>query len=99
MRVPEAVLLLVGSLILSGCVASSESSPVRWSTGFWFWEGSSLDPAYSGETLDVLFAQVGTIRLENDRQSVTGPAARWNVYGHWPDEMPAARDYWLVFRY
>lgn len=99
MRVPEAVLLLIGSLGLSGCVASSQAQPVRWTTGFWFWDGSSLDPAYSGETLDVLFAQVGTIRFDSNRWSTVEPAQRWNTYGRWPDRMPAARDYWLVYRY
>jgi len=99
MRLPEAVLLLIGSLGLSGCVASSQSPPVRWTTGFWFWEGSSLDPAYSGETVDVLFAQVGTIRSDRDRRSAAEPAERWNTYGRWPDQMPPARDYWLVYRY
>jgi hypothetical protein len=86
MRLPAAVLLLMGSLGLSGCVASSQSPPARWTTGFWFWKGSALDPAYSGETVDVLFAQVGTINA--------GLLERWQVYGRWPDQMPPARDYW-----
>jgi hypothetical protein len=99
MRLPKAVLLLIGSLALSGCVASSQSPPVRWTAGFWFWDGSSLDPACSGDTVDVLFAQVGTIRSDSDRRAASGHAERWNTYGRWPDEMPAARDYWLVYRY
>ena len=44
MRVPEAVLLLIGSLGLSGCVASSQSPPVRWTTGFWFWAAVRSTP-------------------------------------------------------
>lgn len=96
---PEAAILLIGSLGLSGCVASSQSPPTRWTTGFWFWEGSSLDPAYSGETVDVLFAQVGTIRSEGARRPAAEPAERWFTYGRWPKQMPSARDYWLVYRY
>ncbi len=99
MRVLEAVLLLTGSLGLSGCVASSQPPPLRWTTGFWFWEGSSLDPAYSGATLDVLFVQVGTLRSDRDGRAGADPAERWYTYGRWPDQMPAARDYWLVYRY
>jgi hypothetical protein len=99
MRVTQAVLLLIGSLGLSGCVASSQSPALRWTAGFWFWEGSSLDPAYSGATLDVLFAQVGTISSDSDRRPAAEPVKRWHTYGRWPDQMPAARDYWLVYRY
>jgi hypothetical protein len=101
MRVPEVVLLLAASLGLSGCNASSQSPPPRWTSGFWFWSGSSLDPAYSGEALDVLFVQVGTISLETlprfvRQQNVVG---RWNAFGSFPRQMPAARDYWMVYRY
>jgi hypothetical protein len=49
--------------------------------------------------VDVLFAQVGTIRSDSDRRLAAEPAARWYTYGRWPDQMPAARDYWLVYRY
>lgn len=99
MRVLEAVLLLIGTRGLSGCVASSQSPPVHWDTGFWFWQGSSLDPAYSGETVDVIFVQVGTISLDSGRRLPAESAEQWNSYGQWPDQMPPARDYWLVYRY
>jgi len=97
-RVLEAVLLLIGSLGLSGCVASSQPAAHRWTTGFWFWEGSSLAPAYSGETVDALFVQVGTIRSDRDRRR-GADEEQWFTYGRWPDEIPPARDYWLVYRY
>jgi hypothetical protein len=99
MRVAAAILLLIGSLGLCGCVASSQSPPERWTTGFWFWEGSSVDPAYSGDMVDVLFAQVGTIRSDSDRRPGAEPKERWYTYGRWPEQMPPARDYWLVYRF
>jgi len=94
MRLSEASLLLFSSLSLSGCaVLSSQPTPPRWTTGFWFWNGSSVDPAYSGETLDALFVQVGTIRKEtlfgSVRRSATQPE-RWYVGGALPSELPKA---------
>ncbi len=96
MRLPEAVLILIGSLGLSGCVASSHSPQTRWTTGFWFWAGSSFEPAYSGETVDVIFAQVGTISSDSARMP---ESETWYTSGQWPDHMPPAQDYWLVYRY
>jgi hypothetical protein len=63
MRLPE-ISLLIASLGLSACVVSSSSQqpPSKWTTGFWFWEGSSTDAPWSGEPLDALFVHVGIIR-------------------------------------
>lgn len=104
MRLAEAILLSIGSLGLSGCVVlSSQPTSLRWTTGFWFWQGSSLDPSYSGQALDVLFVQVGTIRKDELPLQVHPPAAypmgQWFVYGSLPRELPPAREYWLVYRY
>ena len=98
MRLLQASLLLTASLILSGCtVGSTQPAPARWTTGFWFWQGSTIDPAYSGQQLDVLFVQVGTIRKEGLGWVRT--AAQWHAYGTLPSELPPAREYWLVWRY
>lgn len=104
MRLPEAALLVIASVCLSGCTVSwsSQPTPARWTTGFWFWDGSSIDPAYSGQELDVLFVQVGTIRKETLPAYVrpTGNATeQWYAYGALPSEIPPAREYWLVYRY
>lgn len=108
MRVSATILLLISSLGLSGCVPplSSQPTSTRWTTGFWFWQGSSLDPAYSGKVLDVLFVEVGTIRrdtlegtLPDYLRSTPAPVVRWSAYGALPAELPPAREYWLVYRY
>jgi hypothetical protein len=92
MRWPELPLLLIASLGLSGCVDSLQSQPAatKVTAGFWFWQGSSTDATGSSEPLDVLFLHVGTISKDS-----TG----WHVYGELPKEIPAAREYWLVWRY
>ncbi|MGC4051112.1 MAG: DUF3142 domain-containing protein [Paludibaculum sp.] len=73
--------------------------PTTWTTGYWFWGGSDLDPAYSGKPLDVLYVQVGSIRLDDYPRPGVGPSARWYADGWLPREIPQARDYWLVYRY
>ena len=97
---PEVFLLLTASLCLSGCVASGSGHPAaaRWTTGFWFWQGSAVAPGYSGRPLDTLFVQVGSIRQETFPPYIR-TAGRWYVNGELPRDLPTAREYWLVFRY
>lgn len=101
---PHVLLLLLASVGLSGCSVSysSQESVSKLTAGFWFWHGSSTDSALSGEPLDSLFVHVGSI------QQVTAPifgrrtndgGEQWHVYGALPRELPAAREYWLVFRF
>jgi hypothetical protein len=87
----------IAFLHLSGCTDSlrSEPPPAKWTTGFWFWEGSSADVSPDAGTLDVLFVQAGKI----DKQTPYGSSAPWSVWGRLPDDLPAAREYWLVFRF
>lgn len=106
MRLPEVSLLLIASLGLCGCVQSlqSQRSAPKWTTGFWFWHGSSTDDAWSSGSLDVLFVHVGTLRNATapySLRSKTGTRAHeeWRVHGILPDNLPAARAYWLVFRF
>lgn len=104
MRTTGVFLLLIASLGMSACTVSWSGQPPggRWTTGFWFWQGSTLDAAYSGQPLDVLFVQVGTIRKETlplyARQTPTA-TEQWYANGELQRDLPAARDYWLVFRY
>lgn len=102
LRLPEVSLLLITSLGLSGCADSlhSQQPPTKWTTGFWFWQGSSTGATWSKEPLDVLFVQVGTIRKQTAPYMIRKTAAtQWHAYGQLPDELPAAREYWLVFRF
>ena len=87
--------LLIASLSLIGCVDAlrSRQPPQKWSTGFWFWQGNTTGGAWSGDPLDVLFIQAGTI----DKDSSVTP--KWRVYGSLPDDFPDAREYWIVYRY
>jgi hypothetical protein len=90
-------LLLVGSLVMFGCggPARGPRPSARWTTGFWFWPGGSAGASTAGGTVDVLYFHVGTISKE------LGPNAKepWFVSGDLPDELPPAREYWLVFRF
>ncbi len=70
----------------------SQSPPSRWTTGFWFWHGSSTDITWSAGTLDVLYVHVGNLW-----QPPGG--GKWQAFGELPEELPAAREYWLVFRF
>jgi hypothetical protein len=88
-------LLLIGSLALCSCADPLRSQPPpKWTTGFWFWDGSSTADSGPVDTLDVLFVQAGTIN-----QPSRFGGAEWSVYGRLPRDLPAAREYWLVFRF
>lgn len=90
-------LLLIGCVALSGCATSvhGRQPPPRWTTGFWFWPGGSADAPAAGGTLDVLFVHVGTI----DKTPGLYAKGPWSVYADLPDELPPAREYWLVLRF
>jgi hypothetical protein len=89
------LLLLIGSLALCSCAAPLRSqAPPKWATGFWFWDGSSASASGSVEPLDVLFVQAGTIN-----QPTRHGSSEWSVYGNIPRDLPAAREFWLVFRF
>src|SRR5580704_1180654 len=104
MRWLAAAFLWIALLCLSGCgVSWSSQQPARpWSTGFWFWQGSSAREAWSREPVDVLFVEVGTIR-EPARPGLRRPTgiekSPWYIYGTWPRDVPEAKEYWFVFRY
>ena len=105
MRLTRAALLVIAAVSLCGCnvSGSARAAPNTRTTGFWFWQGSSVDPAYSGRELDVLFVQAGTIRKETRPLYVFPPGStakeQWTAYGTLPSKLPPAREYWLVYRY
>ena len=90
--------LLTALLGLIACVdpLHSQQPSAKWTTGFWLWEGASPAASWSGEPLDLLFVQVGSIK-----KNLASAYSRegWQVYGNLPDELPAAKEYWLVFRF
>lgn len=94
-------LVLAASIGLAGCaVSSGQSSTSTWTTGFWFWSGSSTRDAHDSLQPDVLFVQVGTIHKKT-RWDVADPNNKgpWSAYATWPNYMPKAKEYWMVFRY
>jgi hypothetical protein len=96
MRFLALLVLPIASLVLSGCVtAHSQSAPAHWTSGFWFWPGSSSDEFSEAPPVDLLFVHAGTIskqRLWPEKKEV------WSVWGQLPNDLPDAREYWLVFR-
>lgn len=89
--------LLIASVAWLDCGARSSAPhhPQKWTTGFWFWNGSAASVETPIDPIDSIFCHVGSIRKQ------TSPIARdpWAVHGDLPEEMPAAREYWLVFRF
>ncbi len=94
MRFIGLTFLIIATVGITGCVEplQSQPPPVRWTTGFWLWRSYEMPAPSHGETPDVLFVQAGTISKDTFGSS-------WHVSGELPDELPPAREYWLVFRY
>ncbi len=84
------------AVLLAGCTNPEAASIPRpgWTTGFWFWYGSTAEDAAAPD-IEVLYVQAGVIR------ETSGPYSPepWAVYGQIPDSLPAASQYWIVFRY
>ncbi len=95
MRLPGLSLLLIACLFTSGCVGTLESqqAPVKFTTGFWFWAGSSPFVLLHSQPTDVVFFHASTIEKPS-------PTNAWisGIYAELPDRLPAAREYWAVFR-
>ncbi|MES1260814.1 MAG: DUF3142 domain-containing protein [Acidobacteriota bacterium] len=92
-RLPGLPLLFVALLGLSACV-EPPPTPVKWQTGFWYWHDNAAEAAPATAVPDVLFFHVGAIwKYASRNQPDTG-----EVSGILPASLPAAREYWLVFR-
>jgi len=91
------IFFLIAALGLAGCADSLKSHPApqKWTTGFWFWRGSSIDTTWSGEPLDALFVHAGSISKDDFSYS----RQPWRVSAELPDLLPKAQEYWVVFRY
>lgn len=49
--------------------------------------------------VDVVYAMVGTLTSHESGSRTSQAPAEWYAYGSWPDPLPPARDYWMVYRY
>ncbi|MCX6620831.1 MAG: DUF3142 domain-containing protein, partial [Acidobacteria bacterium] len=86
-------LFLIALVWLPGCSRSlprPQKTP-GWTAGFWYWQGSSKASAPSGRPVDVLFVHAGSISKAGGEE--------WRGSAYLPEDVPAAREYWLVFRY
>jgi hypothetical protein len=94
MRPAVLLLLLIGTLISSGCAGDlqSQTPPQKWTTGFWLWGDYWHGLVPSEHTPDVLFVEVATFHET--------PGQQWGpVYADIPNKLPPASEYWLVYRY
>ncbi len=89
--------LLIASAGLVGCGKSlgQQEPPTKWTTGFWFWNGSEASVIAPVNAIDLIFCQVGVIVKKTWPLRSGEP---WSVYGTLPEHLPPAREYWLVFR-
>ena len=57
MRLPGLLLLLIACIVTSGCVGALESQQpaLKFTTGFWFWSGSSPFVLLHSKETDVVF--------------------------------------------
>ncbi len=93
MRFITATLLLLGLIGSPGCGGPlhSQTAPRKWSTGFWYWRGGIPRSQLAPEPVDLLYFEVGEISHEGRRP--------WTVWAFLPDNLPPAREYWMVFRF
>jgi Protein of unknown function (DUF3142) len=105
MRSSAVYFLMAVCLGLGGCAPKIQNPapPARLTAGFWFWRGTDANAASPKQTLDVLFVHVGSIEKNRRTPPSVQPAAAaqetWHAYGQIPEELPSAKEYWLVFRY
>jgi hypothetical protein len=89
MRATALSLLLAVGLTACGRSFSSDDRPRPWKTAFWHW-GGVASASLGGEPLDSLYVHVGGIRE-------IAPGS-WRVFVGLPDDLPPAKEYWLVVR-
>lgn len=82
-------------LVAAGCgsVAPAEKAPQKWQVGYWLWDHYGSRGSFEKTAVDVLYFHA--VRLA--RIHYAGPAT-WSAFGSWPDDLPRANEYWVVFR-
>ena len=98
MRPVGLSLLMLASLASSSCLESLRSqqpSPEKWTTGFWFWRGSATAARPPDPAPDTLYFQAGELNGPN----IFNGNQPWHLYGEIPNPIPAAGEYWMVFRF
>ena len=101
MRIPALSLLFASYFFLAGCGHPLVSQTLRepWNAGFWFWQGSSSE-VLTRASLDVLYVHVGSIQKDRPFQVRKSESNQpWHAYAQIPEQMPTARQYWIVFRF
>lgn len=90
--------LLMALAACSVACRSAHSQPQpNWTIGFWFWQQPYTRSAPSSMRSNVLFVHVGT--LFDGSRGGTEVSAAPDIYAELPSDLPAAEEYWLVFRF
>ncbi len=97
--------IAIAAIICGGGCGRFETGPrpTGWTTGFWFWQGSHGSGGTGiNNPVDVLYCQTGTIGARlgpSVREAWPGWKEPWPVHENLlPENLPSAREYWLVFR-
>lgn len=81
--------LAAAALLTSSCrSANNPPPPTTWTTGYWFWNGSSASEAHVDAPLDALYVEVSGVFYDG----------RWQLNTHPPERLPKAKEYWAVIR-
>lgn len=89
-RAAGVICLLIPAVIgLVHRFTDRQTPPTTWTTGFWFWDGSSVAMGGGIGSVDVIYCQAGSLRAIG---------SSWKAWATWPRELPPAREYWIVLR-
>lgn len=94
LRFAGVICLLIPAFVALRGRSDQRPHTVNWTTGFWFWDGSSAGMGAGLDPVDVIYCQAGAI----SRQMTTSGNGSWDAWVSWPSDLPQAREYWLVLR-
>ncbi len=90
------ICLLIPALVAFVRGRTSQTAPpaATWTTGFWFWNGSSVSMGAGLGPVDAIYCQAGSM----SRREAALPRESWTAWAQWPNQAPEAREYWIVLR-
>lgn len=88
------MLMCVCSAACANRSSGQQQTQQQWTTGFWFWHGGGAVNQRRIAPVDVLYFRAGTIQRATYLRG--SPIEIGNEY---PDHLPPANEYWMVFRY